>query len=75
MPLAPLVFSAKTLTLPSRPTLWMRLLAGSLKNSSPLSFTAGPSVRAVPLAHELPLLAGDQRLEDVLASTCPRGWP
>jgi hypothetical protein len=38
------VFSAKTLTVPSSPTLWMRLLAGSLKNSSPLSLTDGPSV-------------------------------
>ena len=66
MPFAPLVFSAKTLTLPSSPTLWIRLLAGSLKNISPLSFTAGPSVMTMTLADELPVFAGHQRLEDVL---------
>ena len=48
MPLAPLVFSAKTVTFPSSPTLWMRLFGGSVKYISPLALTAGPSVARYP---------------------------
>ena len=74
MPLAPLVFSAKTRDLAVEADLVDAVVGRLAEEQLPLVVDRRAVGGAVALAHELPLLAGDQRLEDVLLRR-PRGWP